>query len=112
MGLLTPADAKLHPHRHVVRRHLGNDPKVRADFRLRLAGTETAEESEKNQGLELKPGDAVLLCSDGLSDLVGNAEMREAVAKHEPQAAVDELIALARRRGGYDNITVVVLKEN
>jgi protein phosphatase len=112
LGILSPEEAHTHPQRHVLRRHMGKDPNVQPDFRLRLAGTETAEESEKNQGLELRLGDTVLLCSDGLSDLVGNAEMREAVLKHEPQAAVDELIALACRRGGYDNITVVVLKEN
>ena len=50
-GLLTPAEAKTHPHRHVVRRHLGADPNVRADFRLRLSETEPPETSMRNQGM-------------------------------------------------------------
>ena len=109
-GLLTPAEAKSHPHRHVVRRHLGADPSVRADFRLRLSETEPPEISMRNQGVLLDPGSRVVLCSDGLSDLVEPNEILNILDHNAPQSAVDELILLARKRGGHDNITVIVLQ--
>jgi protein phosphatase len=109
-GLITPAEAKTHPHRHVVRRHLGGDPNVKADFRLRLAEGEAPEVSMRNQGVLLDPGSFVLLCSDGLSDLVEPDEILKALTRHDPDHAVNALILLARRRGGHDNITVVILQ--
>lgn len=109
-GLLTPAEARNHPHRHVVRRHLGNDPNVRADFRLRLSETEAPEHSMRNQGVLLDPGSRVVLCSDGLSDLVEADEILRILDRNAAQDAVDELILLARRRGGHDNITVIVIQ--
>ncbi|MCC7360788.1 MAG: serine/threonine-protein phosphatase [Anaerolineales bacterium] len=108
-GLLTPAEAKTHPHRHVVRRHLGNDPNVRADFRVRLAADEPPEVSMRNQGVLLEPGCQVLVCSDGLSDLVEAGEILQVLTALPPQKAVEELILLARKRGGHDNITVIAM---
>ncbi len=109
-GLLTPEEARNHPHRHVVRRHLGDDPNVRADFRLRLSETEPPELSMRNQGVLLDPGSRVVLCSDGLSDLVEPDEILNILNRNTPQSAVDDLILLARRRGGHDNITVIVIQ--
>lgn len=109
-GLLSPAEAKAHPHRHVVRRHLGGDPNVRADFRLRLAEDEAPEQSMRNQGLLLDPGSMLLICSDGLSDLVEAPEILQVITGRPVQKAVDELILLARRRGGHDNITVILMQ--
>jgi serine/threonine protein phosphatase PrpC len=109
-GLLTPEEARNHPHRHVVRRHLGSDPNVRADFRLRLSEAEPPENSMRNQGVLLDPGSRLVLCSDGLSDLVEPDEILSIIDRNPPQGAVDELILLARKRGGHDNITVIVLQ--
>jgi len=109
-GVLTPEEAKQSPQRHIVRRHLGNNPDVKPDFRLRLTADETPEQSEQNQGLRLEPGDAVLLCSDGLSDLAEADEILNILTGRELQAAVEELITLARKRGGPDNITIVVMQ--
>lgn len=106
-GLLTPAEAKNHPHRHVVRRHLGGDPAVKADFRLRLAEGEPPEQMMRNQGVLLDPGSKLLLCSDGLSDLVEAGEILQVLEAHDPRGAVDTLIQMARDRGGHDNITVI-----
>jgi serine/threonine protein phosphatase PrpC len=109
--LLTREDAKTHPNRHVVRRHIGNKPDVQPDFRLRLKDDESDEQSEKNQGLLLEPGHIVILCSDGLTDLVEPAEILDAItARDELQAAVEDLILLARQRGGHDNITLILLR--
>jgi protein phosphatase len=109
-GLLTPDEARSHPHRHVVRRHLGADPNVRADFRLRLADQEPPEFSMRNQGVLLDPGSHLLLCSDGLSDLVEPDEILAVLEQNAPQAAVDQLILMARQRGGHDNITAIVIQ--
>lgn len=108
--LITREEARQHPNRHVVRRHLGGKAEVKPDLRLRLASGESNEQSEQNQGLVLNPGDAVLLCSDGLTDLVEDGEILETVLAYELEAAVAALIRLARERGGHDNITVVLLQ--
>lgn len=109
LGLLTPEEARNHPHRHVVRRHLGGDPNVKADFRLRLSEAEAPEQSMRNQGVLLDPGSKLLVCSDGLSDLVEAPEILQVLESNKPRGAVDRLITLARERGGHDNITVIVV---
>lgn len=109
-GLIRPEEKAAHPNQHVLLRHLGGKTEPRADLRLKLTEAETAEASEANQGLRLEAGDTVLLCSDGLSDLVTGDEIGEVLATEAPQSAVDELIQLARHRGGYDNITILILR--
>lgn len=109
-GIISREDAKTHPNQHVVVRHLGGKADVRPDVRLKLRDDEFPDESEQNQGLELNTSDEVLVCSDGLSDLVDTLEINNLLGRFAPQKAVDELIALARKRGGHDNITVVVLQ--
>ena len=89
---------------------MGSDPNVRADFRMRLTETEPPETSMRNQGVLLDPGSRLVLCSDGLSDLVEPDEILRILDRNAPQGAVDELILLARRRGGHDNITVIVIQ--
>ncbi len=109
-GIITREEAKKHPNQHILRRHLGKDPNVRPDFRLKLYDSETAAQAEKNQGETLAPGDQLLICSDGLSDLVEADEILERLLRAAPQAAVDELILLARTRGGHDNITIIAMR--
>jgi protein phosphatase len=89
---------------------LGGKADVKPDLRLRLADGESNEQSEQHQGLPLNPGEVVLLCSDGLTDLVDDAEILEAVLVNDLDGAVATLIKLARERGGHDNITVVILQ--
>lgn len=108
--LIEPRNADKHPNKHVLLRYIGAKVNARPDLRLVLAQGETLEQSESNQGFQLAPGDTVLLCTDGLSDLVKEDEIGVALREYEPQKAVDELISLARRRGGHDNITAIVLK--
>ena len=60
---------------------------------------------------ELKKGDRVLICSDGLSNLVNETEIQNIVNKNSsPADAIDQLIELANERGGNDNITVVIME--
>lgn len=56
----------------------------------------------------LEPGDTLLLCTDGLTRYLEEADLIDAVQQHAPHAACEHLIALANQRGGRDNITVVI----
>ena len=58
--------------------------------------------------MPMQTGDCVLLCSDGLTNHVSNAELERVVAEVEPSRLPQALIAMANERGGYDNITVIV----
>jgi protein phosphatase len=108
-GILDPKDVRNHPNVHVIRRYLGSSKTPQADIRLRLATDETDTESRSNQGLRLLPGDLLLLCTDGLTDVVENAEITQAVRGLDLQAAVQALVDLACARNGKDNITVVMM---
>ncbi len=93
-GELTPDEARVHPHRHLITRALGIGKKVEADI-IRL---------------DYQPEDVWLLCSDGLSNAVRNHEMAEILMGQEPwPLKMDRLIELALERGGKDNITAVVV---
>ena len=109
-GVLTKEQARKHPNRHVVRRHLGAQQESTPDYRLQLSDGETPEAAVRNQGLLLKPGDIILISSDGMTDLVEDPEVLVAFQNQNPQQAVDALTALARQRGGFDNITMIALQ--
>ena len=109
-GVITPEQAENHPNVHVIRRYVGSTPAPDVDFRLRTAPAQNDEAMLNNQGMVLEGGDTVLLCSDGLTDLVWNDEILEIVRSHKDLSmAAQALIALANERGGHDNITVVLL---
>src|SRR3990172_13104080 len=78
-GIITLAQMHDHPNVHVIRRHLGGLKLPEVDFRLRIDDEETIEESEQNQGFHLEPGDVILLCTDGLTDLVWDDEILQGV---------------------------------
>ena len=109
-GLMTPEEARTHPNAHVIRRHLGSQQPVVPDFRIRSQMESKDEPGENNQGIRLQPGDIVLLCSDGLTDLVEAAEIAEAFASKGREDGLNSLIDLANARGGHDNITIVTLQ--
>jgi serine/threonine protein phosphatase PrpC len=93
-GLLTEEEARTHPSRHIITRSLGNDSSVDVDTFIET----------------VQPGDAVVLCTDGLSGLVSDSEMLEVVSHSDARSASVELVQLANDRGGPDNITVIVIK--
>ena len=93
-GEMTEAEAAVHPQRHILTRALGVSSEVEADM----------------WELELRTGDRVLLCSDGLSNEVGIDEMAEILRTvDDPQEAAERLVEAANEHGGADNITVVVV---
>ena len=107
-GVITPEEAHNHPHAHILRRHLGGAQEAQPDQRLRLAADESDARSFANQGLALYQGDQILVCSDGLTDLVTDEEIRATLAAQPPAVSVPTLIDLAHARGGHDNITIIV----
>lgn len=109
-GLLTAGQGKNHPNAHVIRRYLGSKQPLLPDTRLRLQAGESDEQAEANQGTRLLPGDRLLLCSDGLTDLVEDEEINSHLAQGAPEPALRALIDLANSRGGHDNITLVCLE--
>jgi PPM family protein phosphatase len=109
-GVLTPEKAREHPNVHVIRRYLGSPTPPDADFRLKLFNDEGDQNAENNQGLQLLPNDILLLCSDGLTDLVWNDEILELVrSKPSLKEASRALVELANARGGHDNTTVILI---
>jgi len=98
------------PSLHVIRRYVGSEKEIEPDFRMRMREGETNEQMLANQGAPLLPGDLLLLCSDGLTDMVTNEEMIQVMQREKNlRASVDELVNLANKHGGKDNITVVML---
>jgi PPM family protein phosphatase len=92
-GKLTPEAASAHPQRSLVMRALQSSAPAEPDL----------------ETLKAKVGDRFLLCSDGLSDVVSDETIgRTLVESADPDAAVDQLVDLAIRSGGPDNITCVL----
>ena len=103
-GVLTQDQVRSHPNTHLIRRYLGSKQPSIPDFRINLprSGNLAA-----NQGMPLEAGDVLLLCTDGLTDLVSDAEIQSALEKYPQGEALDQLIKLANSRGGHDNITII-----
>src|SRR5215211_465038 len=109
-GILTPEAARQHPNVHVIRRYQGSPTPPVPDFRLKLFNDEGDQHAENNQGLQLLPNDILLLCSDGLTDLLWNDEILEVIrSKPNLKEASRALIEMTNSRGGHDNITVVLI---
>jgi serine/threonine protein phosphatase PrpC len=93
-GRLSPEDAERHPQRSVITRALGIDPEVEFDLFT----------------YKLQVGDRLLLCSDGLSDVVEPTQIRNVLLRvRSPQKAARQLVTVANEQGGPDNITVIVV---
>ena len=109
-GIITPEAAREHPNVHVIRRYLGSPVPPDPDFRMKLFNDEGDEHAEHNQGVQLMPDDVLLMCSDGLTDLVWNDEILEVIrSKPGLKDATKALIELANSRGGHDNITTILV---
>ncbi len=109
-GLLTKEQATGHPNAHVIRRFMGAPTPPDVDLRLRLREGESDQSAAENQGVRLEAGDRLLLCSDGLTDLVPDGELAAALENPGLEQAVQYLVNLSLERGGHDNITLVGLE--
>jgi PPM family protein phosphatase len=94
-GQISEDETNGHPQRHILTRALGTDETVNFDI----------------LPLSYSPGDAILLCSDGLYSLVENQEIcREVSVKNDFCEVLESLVLLANERGGTDNITAVLVR--
>jgi PPM family protein phosphatase len=108
-GILDKAAIKSHPNLHVIRRYIGSSEPPEPDLRLYLQPGENDKRARANQGITLVPGDVILLCTDGLTDLVSDNEIMNMLQGRTLKQTAKALIDLANQRGGHDNITVVLL---
>jgi PPM family protein phosphatase len=95
-GKVRADEAQMHPQRSVITRAVGTDPDVDVD----------------TFPIEPRPGDVFLICSDGLTDMVDDATIRDTIERNrgDLDAAARALVGLANRSGGEDNITVVAFE--
>ena len=91
-GVMSAEDAKRAPGKNVILQAVGLSPDVRVAIGK----------------LELRRGDRLLLCSDGVSNQIEDSELRDILTRSEPRQACETMIALANDRGGDDNETVIV----
>ncbi|TZE83408.1 Stp1/IreP family PP2C-type Ser/Thr phosphatase [Calorimonas adulescens] len=93
-GKLSIAEAKYHPLKNIITRAIGVDMDINIDVYIRQA----------------VQGDIVILCTDGLSNMVTDAEILEEYTKCDIVTASNNLVECSNARGGYDNITIVAVK--
>ncbi len=94
-GLISEVDDRYKSFHHVLIRALGVDEKVEIDVHQ----------------IKVSQGDWILLCTDGLSNMVEQQEIITLLDKeNEPQTACQQLLSLALARGGYDNITMILIQ--
>ncbi len=94
-GHISEEEAETHPHRHIVTRALGTEPGVEVDILSPV----------------IEQGDRLFLCTDGLSNLVKPEEVVLAIKSNDsPAAALEKLKQLALERGGFDNITALLIE--
>ncbi len=93
-GKLSPEEAANHPQRHMLLRTLGLTRFVNVD----------------EVKTELAPGDRILLCSDGLTEMVTDDQITQTLGEGTPDEVVWALVEMANKAGGVDNISVAVVE--
>lgn len=93
-GSLTREEAEKHPRKNVITRAVGCTPELEVDI----------------LSLEMKKNDIFLLCTDGLTNMLDEDEIYDTAKGNKPEVACEQLIEAAKKHGGEDNITVIVIK--
>jgi serine/threonine protein phosphatase PrpC len=96
-GVLSKEEAVRHPHRNVITKAVG----LRADLDVDIL-----------ESVAVAPGDRILLCSDGLYSMLGDAEIAKIMLDDSPEKICKRLVKRAKEAGGSDNITVVVAERS
>jgi len=97
IGAITPEEAAFHPRRHIILRALGIAPKPEVEI--------------APQPISIASGDVLLLCTDGLTNMLSDAEIEGIVSLLVPlHQRADRLIQAANEAGGEDNITVLLVE--
>jgi protein phosphatase len=101
-GLITAEEAKNHPERNKIYRCLGISTDIDVDSYKQVGGKEC---------VVLRGGDTLLFCTDGLSSCVSDKENRDCLLRADgAESACRELVSLANRNGGEDNISIIVVR--
>jgi protein phosphatase len=93
-GTITPLEAKTHPQKNLITRAIGTESTIEVDV----------------SRITTEKGDRVLLCTDGLTAFVSDADLERVIREHDIETAANRLVALANSGGGTDNITVVLIE--
>jgi protein phosphatase len=93
-GEITKEEAKTHPKKHLITRALGVQENIDVEYNF----------------VSLQQGDKILMCTDGLTNLLESDEILEIVNQNDIEKATDMLVESANERGGFDNITVVIME--
>ena len=94
-GSITEREAMRHPQKNIITRSLGTDVSIKVDI----------------FAIDLEKEDTIILCSDGLTNFVDDREIKEILLPaRDPLESCQALVSLANKRGGYDNITVIIVK--
>ena len=93
-GLVTPEDAVHHPKRHIITQALGGHGGI----------------SPHVTAHDVEPGDCLMLCTDGLTNMVSEVDIGRIIGAETPASACKKLIEAANNAGGADNVTVVVMR--
>jgi len=117
-GKLRPEEAARHPRRDEVMRSMGYDKNVTVDLGVYVNGMEQEADARRHQGYPLKPGDRLLVCSDGLvktrpngrGHFVEPEEFYPAMQGLRPEEAARTLMQTALDRNANDNVSVIVLQ--
>lgn len=94
-GVISAEEARASPNRNIITRAIGIEPDVRCDINR----------------VPVEPGALVLICSDGLTDMLTDAELQARCAQHatDPERLLTTLVTEANARGGFDNISVIAI---
>lgn len=94
-GSITEGEAMRHPQKNIITRSLGTDKDIKVDIFT----------------LDFQRKDTLILCTDGLTNFVDRYELQKVLLEMKnPAEGCDTLVSLANQRGGYDNITVVIIE--
>ncbi len=91
-GSLTPEEARVHPYRNMITRAVGTEPGLDVDV----------------DSFELKTGDRFLICSDGLTEYFEDPDILSEMNHRSIKHAAERMLAEVLRRGGHDNISIVI----
>ncbi len=113
-GLVSAQAARTHPKRHIVKRFLGIQEHIQVDCGIIDPHYDASTNGHRRivNSVALNPGDAILLCTDGLTGKIEDVEIKQKISRNpfRPQKAVDALIKLALKRKEADNITALLFK--
>ena len=104
------SQSRNHPLAHVLSRYLGSAHPAEVDTRIRSKTSRLRQKPPDPQNLDLRSGDRILLCSDGLTDMLTDSEILSAIQGRALNKDVQRLVLGALDKGGHDNVSVILVE--